>query len=121
MRGARPTNLQPSSAINDTTLSAARLNNNCKRSRIKFYLSGFSLFRLKYASMNDNVAVHNPNYETFREYVSQALIHRSTDSPSKSPLRRKRKASSQPDNSEKPPLAEPETYGPEELAEFIDV
>ncbi|QSS51355.1 hypothetical protein I7I53_06661 [Histoplasma capsulatum var. duboisii H88] len=70
--------------------------------------------------MNNNVAVHNPNYETFREYVSQALIHRSTDSPSKSPLRRKRKASSQPDNSEKPPLAEPETYGPEELAEFID-
>ncbi|OJD14994.1 hypothetical protein AJ78_04716 [Emergomyces pasteurianus Ep9510] len=70
--------------------------------------------------MGSNSVVDNPNYATFREFVSQALIYRATERPSKTASRRKRKASPQPANSEKPPLNQRETDDPEELAEFID-
>lgn len=71
--------------------------------------------------MDGNAGVDNPNYETFREYVSQALIHRSAEAPSKTPSRRKKKGTTHLANSEKSPLTELETNDPEELAEFIDV
>ncbi|KKZ68421.1 hypothetical protein EMCG_05879 [[Emmonsia] crescens] len=70
--------------------------------------------------MDDNAGVDNPNYETFREYVSQALIQRSAETPSKTPSRRKKKGTTHLANSEKSPLTELETNDPEELAEFID-
>ncbi|KLJ06902.1 hypothetical protein EMPG_17607 [Blastomyces silverae] len=70
--------------------------------------------------MDSNAAVHNPNYETFREYVAQALIHRDARKSPKTPLRRKKKVSAQPGDSETPLSIELEANDPEELAEFID-
>ncbi|PGH14024.1 hypothetical protein AJ79_03293 [Helicocarpus griseus UAMH5409] len=70
--------------------------------------------------MDDNTSVQNPNYETFRECVSQALIQRSTEKPSKAPPRRKNKASQQSPQPGNASMTELEASDPEELAEFID-
>ncbi|KAK2784107.1 hypothetical protein FQN52_009272 [Onygenales sp. PD_12] len=59
----------------------------------------------------------NQNYETFRECVSQALIQKSAEKPSKAPPRRKNKDVQQPVQSS---LTGLEANDPEELAEFID-
>ncbi|EEH37460.1 hypothetical protein PAAG_07878 [Paracoccidioides lutzii Pb01] len=70
--------------------------------------------------MDGRTSVENPNYEIFREFVSQTLIHRSAQNPSNIPRRRKNKTSSLPADSGKPSLLELEANDPEDLAEFID-
>ncbi|EEH43582.1 uncharacterized protein PADG_08202 [Paracoccidioides brasiliensis Pb18] len=70
--------------------------------------------------MDGRTSVENPNYETFRDSVSQTLIHRSAQNPSKIPPRRQKKTSPLPADSGKPSLLELEANDPEDLAEFID-